>query len=247
MDEGLISRVCLLLMLAGAAAMLRRFHAFYLVPLGFLAAFTAFYVFLVHGIFGWYLAPFSAVNCLLLVLGLGALFRELALPERIPFLSRVACAAYVLPFLAVLPITFKAERDIQRWVDAPGRQTMGRYLLAHKKPGEAIGCEPLGYVAYYSRMPVYDYPGLASPEVTALIRRDPARRSLERTLEHFKPAWIALRESEYRYLAGLPSMRFLQVEYAVEKEFRADPERSPAIFRIGHNIDRAFFLLRKRR
>jgi hypothetical protein len=40
MDEGLIARVCLLLALAGAVAMLREFHRFYLVPLGSLAIFT---------------------------------------------------------------------------------------------------------------------------------------------------------------------------------------------------------------
>lgn len=155
-DGRWISRICVLAILAGAAAMARQgFHKFYLIPLGSLAAYSAYYVFLVHGIFGWYLAPFSAVNCLLLVLALGAFIRVLA-PRRAAMVAGLSCAAYVLPFLLVLPITFRAERDIQRHIETPVRIAMGKYLFAHKKPGDRVGCEPLGYIGYYSRMPVLD-------------------------------------------------------------------------------------------
>lgn len=244
-DEGFISRGCVLLILAGALAMLRGFHRFYVIPLGSLAAYSAYYVFLVHGIFGWYLVPFSAVNCLLLVLALGALLRWLA-PQREGRLCLVACALYILPFLAVLPINFRTERDIQHYLETPVRMAIGRYLFDHKRPGDRIGCEPLGYIAYYSRMPVYDYPGLASPEVTAFIKQYPERRFMRCVLAHFKPEWITLRQHEYREMVELDSMKFLATEYAIEKVFEINPDRARKIFRITQNIDQCFYLLKKR-
>ncbi len=246
-DGGWISRISVLVILAGAAAALRGFHKFYLIPLGSLAAYSAYYVFLVHGIFGWYLVPFSAVNCLLLVLALGALLRALAPPRRAAAVARLACAGYVLPFLLVLPTTFRAERDIQRYVETPVRIAVGKYLFEHRKPGDRVGCEPLGYIGYYSRMPVLDYPGLASPEVTGFLRRYRGQPWIDHMLNHFRPEWIALRPHEYQSLAGYPHMGFLQSDYVVVKTFQADPVHGPHIFRIEKSIDTGFYLLKKRR
>ena len=246
LDEALISRLALLSIAAGSLAMLRDFRKLYLIPLGTMVVYAVYYIFCVHNIFGWYLVPFSAVNCLLLALGLNALCRAIVRPDRIGLVSRMACAGYLLPFLAVLPLTIPAERNIQRYIETPVRVAMGRYLAAHKKPGDRVGCEPLGYVAYYSRMPVYDYPGLASPEVTEYLKRFPQHRSLELMLEHFRPEWIALRENEYRFMLGYGDpMKFLETDYTVEKVFRADPNAG-RILRVENNADRVFYLLRKR-
>jgi len=242
-DGGWISRFTLLLILAGIAAMAARFHRFYVIPVGALAAYSAYYVFCVAGIFGWYLMPFTAVNVLLLVLGLGALFARFFQPRDAAVLARAACVLYLLPFVAVLPFTFRADRAIQRYIEV-ARKNIGLYLYAHKQPGDQVGCEPLGNIGYYSRMPVLDYPGLASPEVTALLKRDPSRRSLERMLDYFRPRWIVLREQEYRYI--LRYMKFIETDYRIEKVFTSDPEHTGAIFRADHNIDLCFYLLKRR-
>lgn len=246
MDNGQISHFCIVVLLLGSIAMLRSFQKFYVIPMGAGLAYAAYYVFFVPAIAGWYLVPFSAINCLLLVLGMGAIFNGLVLPGRIPFISRLACASYIAPILLVLPTTFGAERDIQRYIEIPVRMTIGKYLYEHKKPGEAVGCEPLGYIGYYSRMPVYDYPGLASPEVTAFMKQHPDKHTLDRMLEYFKPAWIVLREGEYRYLRTLDHMAFLQTEYSPEKIFRSDPVHTSEVFRAGNNIDLTFILLKKK-
>ena len=57
-DGGLISRLTLLLILAGIAAMAARWNRFYIIPVGAMAVYSAYYVFCVAGIFGWYLMPF---------------------------------------------------------------------------------------------------------------------------------------------------------------------------------------------
>lgn len=246
MDEGFLAHFWLVMLVFGALAMLREFDLFYVIPLGGAAAYSAYYIFCVQCIFGWYTVPFNAVNCLVLVLGLGALFRWLVLPGRITMLSRAAWLGFILPFIIVLPKTFGAERDIQRYIENPVRKAMGQYLFEHKKPGDRVACEPLGYMAYYSRMPVYDFPGLASAEVTRFIRANPGGRSLAGILDHFRPQWIALRQNEYQILTAREDMKFLQADYGIEKIFRADPQHAADIFRVGSNIDTVFYLLKKR-
>ncbi len=125
------------------------------------------------------------------------------------------------------------------------RKAIGRYLAQHKKPGDAIVCEPLGFIGYYSRMPVYDFPGLASPEVTAFIKTHPDARKLDRVIEALRPEWIALRETEYQSFLSEPYMQFLQTDYRVEKVFRADEAHTKEIFRVDHNVDTAFYLPKK--
>ena len=247
LDDGLVSRLCTVILLVGCAAMLRSFQKFYAIPLLACLAYSTYYVFFVPAIAGWYLVPFSAINCLLLVLGLGAVFEYLIVPARIPALSRLACILYVTPFLMVLPTTFAAERDIQRYIETPVRRALGTYLFEHKKPGDTVGCEPLGYIGYYSRMPVYDYPGLASPEVSAFMRKNPDKRTMDRMLEALQPSWIVLREHELRYMNTLQHMSFLQTGYTIEKTFRSDPVHTGEVFRAASNIDLTFVLLKKSR
>ena len=244
-DDGLISRMCILVILLGCAAMIFRFHKFYIIPLGSLLAYSLYYIYFVPAIFGWYLVPFSAINCLLLVFALNALFDTFILPIRIPVLSQIACVAYLLPFIVIVPVTFKAERDIQRYIEDPVRKAVGEYLFAHKKPGQTVGAEPLGYIAYYSRMPEYDYPGLASREVTDFLQKNPGRRMLEQMLEFLRPDWIALRGYEFTDFTRRPDMRFLDTDYQVEKIFRADPAFTSTILDVEHNIDTSFYLLKK--
>lgn len=244
-DEGVVSRVALVAMLLGAAAMLHRFHRFYIVVLGGVAAFSFYYIFFVHHMFGWYLVPFSALAWLLLTLGMGAIVNQVVLPSRMNLVGGVACVGFLLPFLIVLPVTFRADRNVQRYIE-PLRRDIGLYLRDHKKPGDRVGCEPLGNIAYYSGMPVYDYPGLANAAVTGFLKNNPQRRNMRSMLAHFQPEWIVLRPQEYEKLLAFPEMRFLETGYTMEKVFRADPAGVAQVFRAGNNIDQCFFLLKKR-
>ena len=244
-DNGLISRLCIGLTLLGCIAMAFRFRKFYIIPLGSLVIYSIYYTYLVQTIFGWYLVPFSAINCLLFVLALGALFNTLVPPAWIPLLSKVVCAAYLLPFIAIVPVTFKGEKDIQEYVENPVRKAIGEYIFAHKKPGETVGSESLGYVAYYSRLPVYDFPGLASKEVTDVLKLHPG--SLDVLIEAFKPDWVLLRWNEWdRFYRNLPvNATFMKSSYRVEKVFKYDARHASGSFRMDTNVDRMFYLFKK--
>jgi hypothetical protein len=150
-----------------------------------------------------------------------------------------------LPFIAIVPVTFKTEKDIQQYVENPVRKAIGQYLFAHKKPGETVGSESLGYLAYYSRMPEYDYPGLASTEVTDFLKQHPDPRSILDVQEHFRPNWMVLRRDEFIEYSRHSDMQFLEADYQLEKYFHAGPQRVAGIFGIDHNIDTAFYLLKK--
>ena len=247
-DNGLISRICLAIILAGTVAMAFRFHKFYIIPLGSLVIYSIYYIYLVPVVFEWYLVPFSAMNCLILVFALGALFDILVPPAWIPTLSKVVCVAYIVPFIAVTPSMFKWEKGIQEYVETPVRKSIGEYLFTHKKPGETVGSESLGYLAYYSRMPVYDYPGLANLAVTDFMKRDPHPGSLYRMLAAFKPDWILLRWHEWEgFYGGEPlNDTFMKTSYQLEKAFHADTRQTEGIYRINYNIDRVFYLFKKR-
>ena len=245
-DHGWIARLCGLLIVLGASLILAQFHRSYLLPLGAFAAYALYYIFLVPQVAAWYLPPFGALSCLVLVLSLSALLHRFISPRNASLVAGLLALAYIAPFVALLPTSFRAEHDIQLYIETPVREAMGKYLFEHKKPGDRVSCEPLGYIAYYSRMPVYDFPGLANRDVTQFLKNSPPReRSLRAVLEHFRPEWIALREREYENFTGRRQMRFLESEYQIEKIFRADP-RADHIFRARINIDRVFYLLHRR-
>ncbi len=245
-DGGFLSRVALMALLIGIAGMIGRFNRFYILPVGFLVGYSLYYIFFVQAIFGWYLVPFSAVNCLTLVLGLSALLKTFALPLKTTPLARTACFIFIVPLLAVLPVTFRTEREINGYIENPVRKAIGRYLFTHKRPGDVVACEPLGFIGYYSRMPVLDFPGLASPEVSAFLKSHPDSRKLDRMLEAMRPEWIALREMEYQSFITRPYMKFLETDYTIEKVFRSDAGHTKDTFGISHNVDTAFYLLKRR-
>ena len=44
----------------------------------------------------------------------------------------------------------------------------------------------------------------------------------------------------------LAHMKFLETGYTLERIFRSDPVHTNEIFRVDHNVDLTFYLLRKR-
>src|SRR5690606_32136607 len=45
------------------------------------------------------------------------------------------------------------------------RKPLGLWLRAESRPGDRVMLEPIGYIGYYSRLPVLDVVGLVSPQV----------------------------------------------------------------------------------
>ena len=109
-------------------------------------------------------------------------------------------ALYIGSLVWVLPLTYSIDRQIQDYIENGVRRPMGEYLAQLMKPEETLSCEPLGYVGYYSRKTIYDWPGLGSKKVTTFLRTHPHERTMYAMLAHFRPNYLLLRPWEYEGL-----------------------------------------------
>lgn len=231
--------------LAGAAlCATRRRRALWPVA-GFAAVYSFYYVYLVPITFTWYKMPYLAALALLAAAGLDAALSRLAAPWRLRTQAAVA-AAWMGLFAAVLPVTFPTERQIQRDIENPVRRAAGEYLRDRMRPDEAVGGEPLGYMGYYSRGNVYDWPGLDSRAVADWSRKTPqARRSLENMLRELKPEYLFLRDAEVLYSFQMPA--WLRTNYHPVAAFLADPEKAQRIRWIETSMDVQYRIYKKNR
>ncbi|HRZ15965.1 MAG TPA: hypothetical protein P5141_00260 [Candidatus Hydrogenedentes bacterium] len=155
-------------------------------------------------------------------------------------------AAWVGLFAAVLPLTFLTERQIQRDIENPVRRAAGEYLRDRMQPDEAVGGEPLGYMGYFSRGNVYDWPGLDSRTVVDWSRKTPqARRSLENMLRELRPEYLFLRDTEALYAFQMPA--WLRTNYHPVAAFLVDPEKAARIRWIETSMDVQYRIYKKNR
>lgn len=211
---------------------------------GVVLAYSLYYVYVVPVVFGWYKMPYILTLLLLSLRGLqwaGEWIRSAAWRRRI---EDGFAVLYLGIFISVLPLCFYTERMIQIYVENGVRMQAGLYLKDRMKPDEAVGCEPLGYMSYYSRGTVYDWPGLANRKVVAWSQaQPPERRCLENMLKDLKPEYLFLRDIEVLYF--FKSNDWLKESYHVEKVFQVDPKVAPKIPWLDRNMDTVFRIYKK--
>jgi hypothetical protein len=207
-------------------------------------AYSLYYVYVVPVVFGWYKMPYILTLLLLSLRGLqwaGEWIKNVKWRGR---WEGGFAVVYLGLFISVLPISFYTERMIQQYVENDVRMRAGLYLKEHMKPDEAVGCEPLGYMSYYSRGNVYDWPGLANRKVVAWSEsQPPERRCLENMVKDLKPEYLFLRDIEVLYF--FKSNDWLKASYHVEKVFQVDPEIAPKIPWLDRNMDTIFRIYKK--
>jgi len=194
----------------------------------YLVGFFLYLLLVVGRAHNWYLVPFMAVAALVAAQGLDAL------GERFPVKCRLAVSGtlaflLVLGYLWVLPTTFRNEALLQEVVEEGVRQRVGVWLAEHVPEDEPIVSESLGYVGYYSRRKILDFPGLASPASVEALRSLPeGRRTLEGLIDKLQPRWAVVRpleldklQHDYAATAG---------RYEIAEQFRVPgPEDAPGI------------------
>lgn len=97
------------------------------------------------------------------------------------------------------------------------RRSIGLWLREHARPGDTVFLEPLGYIGYFSQLKTFDFPGLSSPEVVAVIRS--GHRTYPDIITALRPTWLVLRPSELALpeFIGTP----VPVDYAVAGHWSA--------------------------
>ncbi len=241
--ESPLANVLFVFGLFGVAASFRAPRTLLAPALGALV-YTLYYVYVVPMMGSWYRATFSVFLLITCVYGLSQAARCLpARPWRNAILWAVSLA-YMCLFCGVLPLTFYTEKQIQRDIEGQVRMKAALYLHDRLQPGDTVGCEPLGYMSYYSGGEVFDWPGLASRRVTNFSEHaSPAERGLEGMLHALQPAYIFLREMER---VQLKDPAWLKEHYTEVQEFRVNPEAAQQIRWIDRNIDTWFHLYRQK-
>lgn len=188
----------------------------------------------------WYMGPFMALMALLAASGLTGLRLRIG-----PRVAVVAAGGLALAFAAHMPYTFPLEANVQNQVEDKVRKPLGLWLRDHVPPGQSVTSESAGYIGWYGRVKLYDYPGLTSPTAyDALARVGHARNNIYTLIGAVRPDWIVFRPSE---LAGFAAYEpAVAAQYHPVIEFKVAPG-SVDLTRGGVtyiNIDTDFVVLR---
>jgi len=243
-DGYLISGLAVLLAVLGAVAALRKRHFEALSVYAFAGAYSVYLTCCASIVFGWYTGPVAAVGIIGSAYGLWRMSEPfLSEPARGRVLA-VLGAAYIATLVSILPATMHSDKSIQQYVEADGRGAIGRYLANVAAASDTIGSESLGYVGYYSRRPVYDYPGLCSRKVVQYLRDHPRERGLMAMLNHLRPTFLVLRPAEYQTADGRIRYPWLERDYELLRVYRVPDEKRREILDSAANIDLEFDVFR---
>ena len=242
--HGTISCVVLLFAVIGALAALRSKSLPAVAIAGFFLAYSAYYLFLVGVIALWYCIPLAAIAVLTAAIGLNAILAILFTGHARAVVGYALAAAYLAALVAVMPATFTGERNVQRFVEDGVRKQVGLYIAGATRPDQTVGCEPLGYIGYYSRRVMIAYPGMCNRDVVRFVHQHPQRRNLIDMLDYFRPDYIALRPLEYR-IALRRGNTWIVSDYERVADFRVpDEQRAQLLFPEG-NLDTEFYVFKR--
>ncbi len=185
-------------------------------------------------LFEWYLVPPLFVYEMLAALGFAAAAERIGLHWRQPLRSALAVTlAGVLCFLNFRD-TLSYTQGLQGLEDHI-RKPLGLWLQTHSRPTDRIMLEPIGYIGYYSHLPVVDMTGWVTPSVLPCYDRKNACPWLLIAYA-CQPKWCILRPNEVAPLqrASLAAGQPWNKHYTRVKLFSyaAHSDSSPTVFEV---------------
>jgi len=243
-DHGLVACAVVLLAAPGCRVALRRKDTAGLGLCGFILVYALYYMFAMTYVYGWYSVPLAAATILASALGTDLLIRSIVSPALFDRITYCVALGYLTLMAVYIPVTFRGERQVQEFVENGNRKPIGEYLAAVMAPDQTVGSESLGYIGYYSRRIVYDYPGLCSRKVTQYVRDNPEHRGLLEMVHAFRPDYLVLRSEEV--LSASASLNgWLREDYELVREFRV-PEAQVKRMLFPQNYDLAFHVYKRK-
>jgi hypothetical protein len=201
------------------------------------------YLFLIPFLCAWYIPPAALLGFVAAVRGLPRVtrlaFGSAAWGKLTAYGMLTACVA-IMAYLSGLGMwRTKLEQETVN----EARTSIGLWLNAHVRPADRVYVEPLGYIGYFSEATMLDFPGLVTPRVVELRKKDMTLTTIPLVL---RPEWMVLRDSEARRMA---SSGFLDREYSCAKVFdvRGEIRRHEPV--PGENMllfDGAYFIFKKK-
>jgi hypothetical protein len=238
-DRGLIALLMLLLFVPGCRRAYLKRDLASIGICGFVIVYSLYYMFAMASVFGWYVVPLAAATILACASGADLILHARSLRRYARFTGPALAFTYLSMHALLLPTSFRAEKRLQEFVEDGNRKAVGEYLAKVMGPNQTVGSESLGYVGYYSRKTVYDYPGLCSRKVTQFMREHRQKHALPDMLAALRPDYIVLRPREI--LSADPSGKgWLSKDYHAVREFRVPEAQIQQLSFPEWNIDLAF-------
>jgi hypothetical protein len=207
----------------------------------FLLLFTLYrMVTLPSNYYEWYYPPFTA----LLVICGGVALTRLAVVG--PKTTRATAFVLVALFAWPLPALFTIDRRIQKNIEDQVRLPMGLWIRDNVPKGASLTSESAGYVGYYGRPLLYDYPGLTSKHTLAIMKKlGWQRNSMSQLVNAARPDYVVWRPNELDAF----NQEFPQAaaQYKPVKSFSVPPAKSELTWHGTSyiNIDRDFVIVRR--
>jgi hypothetical protein len=194
-----------------------------------------------EGYYEWYYPP---------VLALAALCAGVALTRLralVPRTSALVAVGLVALFAWALPAMVVLDSRLQHEIEDRVRVPLGLWLRDNVPPGQSVTSESAGYVGYFGRVKLLDYPGLTSPEALSVLQRlGPQRNSMDQLIAAARPDFLLLRPQELTMLAERQPATL--TAYAEVARFGVPFEETRLEWGgvAMVNIDREFVVLRRR-
>jgi hypothetical protein len=181
------------------------------------------YHLIVPAIFPWYLPPLAVCGVVALVRGLFTLARAAFPHGRVAVaLPSVSLAGIVACSAVIAGLASYQAKVRQEVIETDNRIAIGQWLKSRVRPDQRVYLEPLGYIGYFSRARMLDYPGLVSPQVVKLRRE--GYMDFFSPVFFLSPEWIVMRPSEAKQLPAFFSENYIHVEtFDVHQELARFP------------------------
>jgi hypothetical protein len=171
------------------------------------------YLILIPFLCAWYIPPVALLGFLAAVRGLPRVAGLVTTSPawcKLPAYAMLAACVAIMAYLSGLGMwRTKLEQETVN----EARTSIGLWLKAHVRPADRVYVEPLGYIGYFSEATMLDFPGLVTPRVVELRKKDMTLTTIPEVL---RPEWMVLRDSEARQMA---SNGFLDRDYNCVKVF----------------------------
>jgi hypothetical protein len=119
--------------------------------------------------------------------------------------------------IALFGLNAHQMRIQQSEIEEGLRTQLGLWLREHGQPDETVFLEPLGYIGYFSRMHMIDYPGLVAPQVVSVRREQ--NTDMVGTALAIMPQWLVLRPKEVYAILQSDRREPFERNYVSEREF----------------------------
>lgn len=157
---------------------------------------VVFYLAVVSGQGGqpWYLPNAVLLFIFFICITLNALYQRYQKGFLIS--AGYALLSFNMLILLLGAYHFKTQQEI---VEFGNRKKIGEWLRTQAKSSkETVFVECLGYIGYFSNLKMYDFPGMSSPEVVAVLKeaKKGNRVRFSEVIVRLEPDWVVLRPWE---------------------------------------------------